>query len=39
MDEIIKISKEHDLKIIEDSCQARAKYKNKFAGLFGVVFI
>lgn len=37
MDEIIKISEEYNLKIIEDSCQALgAKYKNKFAGLFGV---
>ena len=37
MDEIIKISNDHNLDIYEDSAQALgAKYKNKFAGTFGV---
>ena len=37
MDAIIEICKKFNLKIIEDSCQALgSKYKNNFAGLFGV---
>lgn len=36
MDEIIRISKKHNIPIVEDSCHAiEAKYKNKFAGTFG----
>jgi len=36
MDEIIKIAKKHNLKIIEDSCEAHgAKYKGKFIGTIG----
>jgi len=36
MDEIIKIAKKHDLKIVEDCCQAHgAKYNNKKIGSFG----
>ena len=36
MDKIKKISKKHNLKIIEDCAQAQgAKYKNKFVGNFG----
>ena len=37
MDAISKIATEHNLIIIEDSCQALgSKYKNKFAGTFGL---
>jgi len=37
MDAINKIATKHDLIIIEDSCQALgAKYKNQFAGTFGL---
>ncbi len=37
MDEIIKIANDHNLDIYEDSAQALgAKFKNKFAGTFGV---
>lgn len=36
MDEIIKISKKYNLKIIEDCAQAQgAKYKDKYVGTFG----
>ena len=36
MDEIMRISKKHNIPIVEDSCHAiEAKYKNKFAGTFG----
>jgi len=36
MDKLIKISKKHNLPIVEDSCHAiEAEYKNKFAGTFG----
>ena len=36
MDEILRISKKYNLKIIEDCAQAQgAKYKNKFVGTFG----
>lgn len=36
MDEIQAIAERHDLKIIEDACQAvMASYKGKFAGSFG----
>ncbi len=36
MDKIIKISKKHNIEIIEDCAQSQgAKYKNKFAGTFG----
>lgn len=36
MDEILKISKEYKIPIVEDSCHGiEAKYKNKFAGTFG----
>jgi len=36
MDEITKIAKKHNLKVIEDCAQAQgAKYKNKFVGSFG----
>ena len=38
MNEIIRISKKHKIKIIEDCAQSQgAKYKNKFAGTFGVL--
>ena len=38
MDAIQKIAKKHNLKIIEDCCEAHgAKYKNKFIGQFGDV--
>jgi dTDP-3-amino-2,3,6-trideoxy-4-keto-D-glucose/dTDP-3-amino-3,4,6-trideoxy-alpha-D-glucose/dTDP-2,6-dideoxy-D-kanosamine transaminase len=38
MDEIIRISKQHKLKIIEDCAQSQgAKYKNKFCGTIGDV--
>ena len=37
MDPILSIAEKYNLLIIEDSCQALgAKYKNKFAGTFGV---
>lgn len=37
MDALQAIAEEFNLKIVEDSCQALgAKYKNQFAGLFGV---
>lgn len=37
MDPILKLAKEHDLKIMEDSCQALgSKFKGRFAGTFGV---
>jgi len=37
MDELIRLSKQYNLEIIEDSCQALgAKYKGKPAGLFGL---
>ena len=36
MDEIVKIAKEHKLKVIEDCAQAQGtKYKNNIAGSFG----
>ena len=36
MDKLIKISKKHKIKIIEDCAQAQgAKFKNKFVGTFG----
>jgi len=36
MDKILKIAKKHDLKIIEDSCEAHgAKYKGKYIGTIG----
>lgn len=36
MDKIIKIAKEHDLRIIEDACEAQgAEYKGKYAGNIG----
>lgn len=36
MDTILKIAKEHDLKVIEDSCEAHgAKYKGKYVGTIG----
>lgn len=36
MDTIIKIAKKHDLKIVEDSCEAHgAKYKGKYIGTIG----
>ena len=36
MDELNRISKKHNLKIIEDCAQSQgAKYKNKFSGTFG----
>ena len=38
MEKLLKISDEYNLKIIEDSCQALgAKYKDTFAGMFGLV--
>lgn len=37
MDPILEIANENDLMIIEDSCQSLgAKYKNQFAGTFGI---
>lgn len=40
MDAITKIAKKHNLKIIEDSCEAiGAKYKEKMAGSFGDVSV
>ena len=36
MDTIIKIANKHNLRVIEDSCEAHgAKYKNKFIGTIG----
>jgi len=36
MDEILKIARRHDLKVIEDAaCAFGAKYKNKYAGTIG----
>jgi len=36
MDTILKISKEHSLRVIEDCCEAHgAKYKNKYIGTIG----
>lgn len=36
MDKIMKISKKHNIPVVEDACHAiEAKYKNKFAGTFG----
>ena len=36
MDKIIKIAKKHNLKVIEDSCEAHgAKYKGKYIGTIG----
>jgi len=36
MDKILKISKQHDLKVIEDCCEAHgAKYKGKYIGTIG----
>lgn len=36
MDKIIKIADEHNLKVIEDSCEAHgAKYKDKYIGTIG----
>ena len=36
MDKIIKLSKKHNLKIIEDCAQSQgAKYKNRYVGTFG----
>jgi len=36
MDKILKISKQHDLKIVEDCCEAHgAKYKGKYIGTIG----
>lgn len=38
MDEIGNIARKHDLKIIEDACQAHGSlYKNKKAGSFGLI--
>jgi len=38
MDKILKISKQHDLKVIEDCCEAHgAKYKGKYIGTIGDV--
>ncbi len=37
MDEILKIAKEHDLKVVEDACQAHGSALNgKKAGAFGI---
>ena len=37
MDKIMKISKKYNIPVVEDACHAiEAKYKNKFAGTFGV---
>jgi dTDP-4-amino-4,6-dideoxygalactose transaminase len=37
MDDVVDFADRHDLKIVEDSCQALgARYKGKAAGLFGV---
>lgn len=36
MDEIIEIAEKHNLRVIEDSCEAHgAKYKNKYIGTIG----
>ncbi len=38
MDKIVKIAQKHDLKIIEDCCEAHGgKYNDKFVGTFGDV--